>query len=370
MGNDVSFDSSIGKNKKSKKNIIIAVLVAVAVVVCGSIGYCIYRKSNITEIAVGLSDIELNDELKADMKDLVGQAQEYFNENKGEMVLTSQYGLLYSYRDKTNIMVSDLVNDSNLDEDILKEMDILYVKPSDVNPNMNNEELSIFVSINSSSGYYIVSTLGDDFIFTEKEFKNLLMKYAPTHGDIINPIRGTEEHTAIITASGLDGEGVDIKHIAKDNKYAVVVANEVKNPAYILEIALVNDESGWRVINDKLAYAESSYIDINSDYPDMDLGLMPVYNISDFGEIKTAEMEEIANSLIQLNMMTEADKSTMYACGCGRFAYIQLENGKRLIGYIGEDKKLEFNEAQDINSTIAYMLQCQENPPVFIAKFE
>ena len=370
MGSNVSFDSNIGKNKKSKKNIIIAVLVAIAVVVCGSIGYCFYRKSNITEIAVGLSDIELNDELKADMKDLVGQAQKYFNENKGEMVLTSQYGLLYSYKNKTNVMMSDLINDNHLNEDILKEMDILYVKPSDVNPNINSEELSIFVSVNSSSGYYVVSTSGDESIFTEEEFKNLLMKYAPTHGDITNPTRGTEEHTAIINAAELKGEGVDIKHIAKDNKYAVVVANEVKNPANIKEIALINDESGWKVINDKLAYAESSYIDINSSYPDMDLGLMPIYNITDFDEIKIDEMDKIADSLIQLNMMTEADKSTMYACGCGRFAYIQLENGKRLIGYIGEDNKLEFNEAQDINSTIAYMLQCQENPPVFIAKFE
>ncbi|MDO4300877.1 MAG: hypothetical protein Q4D26_05740 [Clostridia bacterium] len=368
MENNLSPESSIGKNKKKNRNILIAILVIIAVVVCGSIGYYVYRKSNITEITVGLSNIELNDELKANMKDLAGQAQAYFNENKDEMILTSQYGLLYSYKNKTNVLMTDLAKDSGIDKNILKEMDILYIKPEDVNYS-KGAELEIFVSVNSSSGYYVVSSAGDEIIFTEEEFKNLLMKYAPAHGDITNPLRGSEEHTAIITAAGLAGEGIDIKHIACDTKYAVVVANEVKNPSNIREVALTNDE-GWKVVNSELAVSKSSYIDINSVCPDMDLGLMPIYNIADFGAINTSDMDSIADSLIELNMMTEDDKKTMYAAGCGRFAYIQLYNGKRLIGYINDDRKLEFNEAEDINSTIAYMLQCQENPPVFIAKFE
>lgn len=366
---EISLNSNLGKSK-SPKNKIIAVVFIVLILIAAGIGYYSFRKANITEISVGLSNIKLTDELKTNMKSLAVDAQSYFNENKGNKVLTSQYGLLYSYKDKANVMTIDIAGDSSVDAKTMAEMDVLYVNSKDINADITDGELNIFVSVNSSDGYYVVSPKGEDAIFTEEEFKNLLMKYAPTHGEIINPQRGSEEHTAIVTAAGLSLNDIDIKHIACDNKYAVVVANEIKNPAYIQEIALIKEENGWKVVNDKLAYSENSYIDINSMYPDMDLGLMPIYNIFDFGKIKTSEMSGIADSLIQLGMMTSADKSTMYACGCDRFAYIQLENGKRLVGFIGDDGQLEFNEADDISSTIAYMLQCQENPPVFIARFE
>lgn len=370
MGNNISFDSGIGKDKKSGKRKIIAVVAVIVIAAALIGGYYIYRQSNITEIAVGLSDIELNDELKNEMQNLVNTANTYLNENKYEKTLTSQYGLLYSYKDKINVMAADIVQNSNISKDILAEMDIIYAKPADVISSMEGDELEIFLSVNSSSGYYVVSASGENAVYTEEEFKNILMKYAPVHGDVRNPQRGSDEHTAIIKTAELDGEDIDIKHIACDNKYAVVVGGSISNPAKIKEAALVKEESGWKVVNDRLSASESSYIDINAELPDMDLGLMPVYNIADFGAVDTSDMDSIANSLIELNMMTEADKETMYAAGCGRFAYIQLENGKRLVGYIGDDKKLEFNEADNITETITYMLKCEKNPPVFIARFE
>lgn len=370
MGNnEIKLNSNMGKNN-SNKNKIIAIVVAAVIVIAAIIGYYVYRKANITEISVGLSDIELTDELKFGMKDIAADWQAEFNENKIDKVYTSQYGLLYSYKNKTNVVVSDLISESGIGKKAVAEMDVLYVKPKDITENMTGDDLNIFVSVNSKEGYYIVSPKGEDAILTETEFKNLLMKYAPTHGEIRNPQRGSDEHTAIITGAGLDADAIDIKHIACDDKYAVVVTNEIKNPAYIQEIALSKNENGWSIVNDKLAYSENSYIDINTVCPDMDLGLMPIYNIQDFEPVQTDKMSGIADSLIQLNMMTEADKTTMYACSCGRFAYIQLQSGKRLIGYVNDEGELEFNEANDISSTISYMLKCRENPPVFIARFE
>lgn len=352
---------------KSKKNIVIAIIIAV-VIIGGCIGYGVYRKSNVTEIAIGLSDIELNDELKTTMKDLARNASAYYNQHKAERVLTTQYGLMYSYNDKANVTVAELGID--IDEDISNEMDILYVKSSDVMSEAGGNDLGIFVSINSSSGYYVVSHEGFEKTFTEEEFKNLLMKYAPTHGEIRNPARGSEEHTAIITAAGISGENFDIKHIACDDKYAVVVANDVKNPADIREIALIKESNNWKVTNKDLAVAENSYTDINTAYPDMDLGLMPIYNIADFGAIETTNLSDIADALIQQNMLTADEKASMYACGNGKFAYIQTTNGKRFIGFINDKKELEFHQAQDLKETLSYMVQCQENPPVFIVKFE
>ncbi len=350
------------------KNKIITIVLILVVLAGGALGYYCYRKASITEISVGLSDIELTDEVKSELKALADVWQNEYADNGTEKVYTSQYGLLYSYKDKANVVAGDLANDSKLDKKTLTETDVLLINKNEITQEADST-LGIFVSINSKEGYYVVSPSGEEALFTEEEFKNILMKYAPTHGEIRNPQKGSEEHTAITTAAGLELDKVDIKHIACDNKYALVVANELKNPANIFEIALTKTNDVWTVVNDKLAFSKSSYIDINKDCPDMDLGLMPVYNISDFGEIDTQDMSGIADSLIQLGMMTEEDKVNMYACGCGRFAYIQPANGKKLIGYINDDKKLELNEAKDINETISYMLSCQENPPVFIALF-
>lgn len=367
--NNISFDSKIGKAKGSKNPLIIGVIIAVIVVIALGVGYYIYRQSNITEIAIGLSDIELTDDLKSEMNSIVGQAESYFETNRAEDILTSQYGLLYSYKNKTNIIASDIAKDSSLKIDTLAEMDILYIRPADVLEGSSDNNIAIFLSVNTSSGYYVVSTNGEEATFTEEEFRNLLMKYAPTHNSVRNPIRGSDEHTAIITGAGVADSDFDIKHIACDDLYAVVVASRISNPADIREIVLMNN-NGWNVINGDLAKAENSYLEINSAYPDLDLGLLPIYNLADFDAMDTVDMEPIVDSLIELNMLTEADRENIYAVGCGRFAYVQTAGGKRLVGYINDDKQLEFNEADNINEVISIMVQCEENPPVFIARFE
>ncbi len=367
--NNISLESQIGKNNKSNKGRIIALVVVIVVIAAATVGYYIYRRASIIEIAIGLSDIELTDELKGQMQELAVKSEEYLAENKNEKTLTSQYGLLYSYTDRINIMADDIDDEDIISAKIVAEMDVLYVMPYDVVSSMTGDELSIFVSLNSSSGYYVTSADGEDALFTEEEFKDLLMKYAPLHGEERNPVRGSDEHTAIIEAAGLTGDDIDIKHIACDDKYAVVVANHISDPANIVEIALEND-NGWKVTNSELAISENSYIEINSVYPDMDLGLLPIYNISDFGSIQTDEMDEIAEALVNLGMITEDEKTDMYACKCDRFAYIQLQNGRRLVGYINDNNELEFNEFSNISEVISYMVQCQDNPPVFIARFE
>ena len=62
--NNISLESEIGKEEKSNKGKIVAVVIIVAII-AAAVGYYIYRKASVTEIAIGLSDIELTEELKA-----------------------------------------------------------------------------------------------------------------------------------------------------------------------------------------------------------------------------------------------------------------------------------------------------------------
>lgn len=362
---NISFDSQIGKEEKSKKPIIILAIV-IALCVISVIGYVVYRKSNITEIAIGLSDIELTDEIKGEMKTLLENAEKYYDENINDSVLVSQYGLLYNYRAKMNVMASDIVEkNSKLSNKEIAEMDILFVRGDDVVEGLG-EELELFMSINSSSGYYVLSKNGDEATFNEKEFKNLLMKYAPTHNNIVNPSKESDIYLNILNAAGI--VNMDIKHIACDDKYAVVVAGGVENPKDLREIALIN-EDGWKVIDKDLAKSQNPYVEINNNYPDMDLGLMPIYNISEFDEIVTDGLEEYINALVEIGLMDESEKEGAYAVNCGRFTYVQAKNGNRYVGYLGDDNNLEFNKATNIEESINLMLAYDKNPPVFIAIF-
>ena len=81
-------------------------------------------------------------------------------------------------------------------------------------------------------------------------------------------------------------------------------------------------------------------------------------------------MSDIADTLVKQGTITAEEKNNMYACGCEKFAYIQTNDGKRFIGFINKEHQLEFSQANDLNETLSYMVQCQKNPPVFIVKFE
>lgn len=330
------------------------------------------------DIQVGASDIALTDTNKAAMTKAITAINEYFDENKNEQRLISEYAFLYSYRDKDTVSPAAVLADKNTgltDEEINNLVDILYIRPEDLGlvsgQEIKGRDLALAAVLNTKDGYYCVSDFAEPVMLSGEQYKSLALLYSFAHGNTRNPKRGEDENTAILKACNM--ENYDIKHIACDDKYAVVVGNLVADPADIKEIVLaINEEGDWEVVNDSLAAEKDAVMTINQKCPDMELGLMPIYNIADFGEIDTEDMEDIINDLVNLGEITDKDSAEgFYACGCGRFAFIEcLATDKELLGYIGDDGKLQFNKTADLQSSINYMLQLDDDPPVFILKFE
>lgn len=86
---------------------------------------------------------------------------------------------------------------------------------------------------------------------------------------------------------------------------------------------------------------------MNERYPDMELGLLPIYNIKDYGTIVTG-FDDYVSSLVSLGMIKDGDmKQGAYECGAGNFVYIEPKaTGKRLIGHVNSQNKLEFSKLQ------------------------
>lgn len=372
--------------EKKRGNILpIALCIAVVIAILAAAYFVNHRNDDFlpessgdaVDIQVGASDIALTDTNKAGLEKALDEAEEYFDENKRELRLVSEYGFLYSFKNKADVPASEVLSgtDTGLtEEEVSRLVDIIYIRPSDMGTvtgqDIKGSDLALFAVLNTKEGYYAVSKVSEPVTLTGEQYRNLVMLYSPVHGEIRNPKRGEEENTAILEACGMTD--YDIKHIACDDKYAVVVGNMVSSPGDIKHKALVKKEGKWSVIGDSLEKEKDAVMYINNKCPDMDMGLMPIYNISDFEPINTESMPPIIDNLKSLGEISAADSAEgYYACGCGRFAYVEcLATGKKLLGFIGEDGALKFNKTEGTEASISYMLQCQEDPPVFILKFE
>lgn len=207
-------------------------------------------------------------------------------------------------------------------------------------------------------------------MLTAQQYQQLVGMYSFEHGEIKNPKKGEDEYNAIIKASGVSGN-IDVKHIACDNKYAVLVVGSLDDPTDIKEFAFLNDNGKWGIIANDLATVANAKQYMNERYPDMELGLLPIYNIKDYGTIVTG-FDDYISSLVSLGMIKDGDmKQGAYECGAGNFVYIEPKaTGKRLIGHVNSQNKLEFFEASSLEEAISIMLQKEKNPPVFILKFD
>ena len=329
------------------------------------------------EISIGLSNIELTDELKSKINTIYTKADEFYTNYNKSLRLVSQYGFLYSIKNNINIISRDVLGSDNigLSTKELDETDIIFIKPSDVGEvleqDIKGNDLGVFVVINTKDGYYMVSEYLEPTLLTPKQYASLILKYNIDKGSLKNPKRNEQENTDILEAAMMID--YDIKHLACNEKYAVVLGNQISNPANIKEVVLAKIDNKWQVINDKLVDIADPAIYINNIYPDLETGIFPIYNIADFDQIDVESMTNGVNqSVIDTGIFTDADLSKgLYSAACGKFAYIEaLATNKKLLGYIDDKGKLEFNEVADINSAISYMLSLEENPPVFILKFE
>ena len=340
------------------------------------VGNASANKDGTVDYKIGLSDFEPSDEQINSMITVAEGAQKYYDDKAVSDGFLSQFGFLYSLSKENTVSLSDIIADgyAKADDDITKNTDVLLIRPSDYNSVIGAEggekDLSVFTALNTKNGYFLAGVGVEPKMLTAQQYQQLVGMYSFEHGEIKNPKKGEDEYNAIIKASGISGN-IDVKHIACDNKYAVLVIGSLDDPTDIKEFAFLNDNGKWGIIANDLATVANAKQYMNERYPDMELGLLPIYNIKDYGAIVTG-FDDYVSSLVSLGMIKDGDmKQGAYECGAGNFVYIEPKaTGKRLIGHVNSQNKLEFFEASSLEEAISIMLQKEKNPPVFILKFD
>lgn len=363
--------SNMGKNTENENNSITDNTEATEQTTLGYIE--VTTSKDAEEILIGLSDVDLSDEIKAKVEDIFVSVNEYYAKYHEKKKLVSAYGMLYSAETNAVVTASDLKEQGFFDGDdeIVKNIDILLMMPKDVaeyseNVDSSSDKLDIFVVFNSNIGYYVVNDDYESFVLEKSDYEKMVMSYSYINGQVRNPKRGDDDYNAIMNVINIDSK-YDVKHIACDDKYAAVVVGSLNDTRIIKEYVLVND-GGWQVAISQLEEKENVKVYVNSLYPKMELGILPKYEIANYGELKNGFSDYI-NALVKLGMITESDLPATYTCGVDKFAYIEC-GGKKLMGCINDENKLEFFEVKDLTEAIKLMLAYDQDPPVFILNFD
>lgn len=331
--------------------------------------------AGIYEIKTMPSQEAVDETLYNKIASLNNAAKTYFDKNDASLLCV--YGLMYSDETDFTVSASEVAESTGLtvDDNIDDYADILLIRPSDLAQfdsvelrSDTDTTLKPFTAYNSSEGYIISSYEDEGGILTMEEYRNLLGTYASDHGNIVNATEDDETYWDIVAATDFDDTHYDIKYVAYDEKYAVAVIGGMTEKNNIKQYVLIKKPGGWSVIMDNLESSLTPRYDVNRSYPDMELGLLPMYTIAEFGTIKTGFVE-YEQSLIELELITEDDMPEVYSCGAGKFVYIEMTSGKKLLGVVNDSNQLEFYEVGSTNEAISAMLQFQETPPLFILHY-
>lgn len=324
------------------------------------------------------SEIIPSEELYSQIETLNAVCKEFFEEFGDERKFLSQYSFLYDDFNKNEVTVEIFENEGSwVCPEELKKAIILFIKPSDLikyNENIEvekDDDLCVFSAVNTKEGVIVSSYKYKGGIISNDDFRNLMLEYSPMHGEIINPKKNNEQYKEILEAVSIYTESenyTDVKHIACDEKYAAIVVGNKKDSKEIKEYILINEQEQWKVVMDNIEKQPNDRMTVNYRYPNLDLGILPIYNISSFGEIKN-EFNSILEAMVSQNIIKESDLPPLYSCGVGSFVFFEFSSSNYL-GVLNEKGELSFYEVKTYEEAIKYMLKFDKNPPVFILNID
>lgn len=334
--------------------------------------------SSVKEYSVGLSDIELTDELKANIDIVNKDLFAYYQKNKESDGILTEYGAMIKGSKDEEVYVNNIGSDvgNSFDTKTADNTEILLIRPSDfgaVNKIKTLEgktALAPFTAVNTKEGYYVSSDGIEGIVMDTESYRTLRFLYMFDHGTPATPEKGDGNYEKLMNAIGMHSP-YDVKHMVMDNKYALVIVGSLTEVTNIGEYLLVCDEKGsWSVGMDKLETITNVKQAVNEKYPDFQLSFLPKYVIADYGKIYAeSDMQENINTLLENDKITEEERrGDRYVCGVGDFVVVHFfASDRTMVGHMAQE--LSFNTCKDINAQVGTMLQYDKQPPAFICYF-
>lgn len=268
-------------------------------------------------------------------------AQQAYNDLCVKAGWISKNGKLYAYYTGNYITVDTLVENGYLAEGLsAKDYEILLVDGRDVAQYVGAEvpedskQLCVFAAHRQNDGRYLLATAVDKAgSITSVDYTQLLTSYNQNHGQVGRLISTTADYGRILNFVGLyEGKLEDyfVREIRKDDKYAVITFSNKQNTANIKQYILRNDNNYWEVVFTNLQNVYNPIYSVNRALPDLNLEILPSYNLAAWQSYLVKKDSSLINAMIQRQMIAQ-ESDIYYQCGVKNYFYIVLTNGNRYV---------------------------------------
>ena len=365
------------KNKKIIiKNIIVSII-ALIIVIISFIGLSyIMNKGNINQNVS--AQVNISPETLENLKVFNQKLDDYYIQTWDENKFLSSYSYLVK-NDGTEVIIDDIEQslEYQVPED-LKDVSIHFVAPKALKPYLGDkildedpDILTVYSALPVNGGMYVSSKFDEGGFIPEEDYKQFVMEHSWVHGDIRTPSKDDKDYKEILKAVEKADkllENGNVKHIACDDKYAIIVISSKDEPAYIKQYALKKNNNGsYDIIVEQLESLDSKVF-INYKYTDFDLGLLPLYELSDYTNI-SSEQEYIIE-LLKENGSIADNEEVVYSCGAGNFICLEFKSNLKILLHSDINGKLNVYEVDNFKTALSQMLKLESNPPAFILNFE
>lgn len=309
---------------------------------------------------------------------IVDFADEFYRDNYSKTRLVTKNGRLYNKASENYIDINYLIGKGLGEEYKDVPCDILLIKPSDLKDYKNmsikntNSKLSIFISMKvpSEDKYILASSSDGKGILTSDEYGKLMYKYSQNHGTPLDVNPYSEKYQDILGFIKLyDGAYTDyfVRGMKTDNKYAFVTLSPTYNTNALKQYVLVNKNNFWEVMLSDVHTASRVPVYVNEQIPDLNLDLLPRYEISDYN-LASYDSNDIYYTLLKNGYISGMEDIT-YIAGAGKYYYAKDYNGNiYLLNYSGGvwhiRKPKNYKEAYDM------MMSEDRFAPTFILLYE
>nr|WP_317357579.1 hypothetical protein [uncultured Tyzzerella sp.] len=324
------------------------------------------------------ADVNLPQQTLKDLKEFNQKLDEYYITTWDNNQFLSSYSYLVK-KDGTEVTIDDLQESLGYQvPEQLKDVSIHFVAPKSLKPYLGDkildddpDILTVYSALPVEGGMFISSKFDEGGVLSNEDYKKFVTEHSWAHGEIKTPSKDDKDYKEILNAiekKDIQLKGGNVKYIACDDKYAIIVISSSEDPSYIKQYALQKNEDGsYNVIKEDLQEVNSK-IFVNYAYTDFELGLLPPYEINAYSNI-SSDQQYVVESLKESGDINK-DEQLTYSCGAGNFIYLEFKSNLKVLLYKNENGSLDFYQVDNFKTALAQMLKLEPNPPVFILNFE
>lgn len=308
--------------------------------------------------------------------DVAEAAQKYYTENFNKTRLITKDGYLYNYAAGERVDVTALVAEGNLeskyinkgcevlllDADKMKNYSTLTIKNSE-------SGLTVFAALKNpkDNTYLIATSKSAGGYLTASQYASLLNGYYQNHGSCGTLYSGSDEYSRIISFISMyesKYENYFVRSITVDNKYAVAVLSPQSNSGSIKQYILKRNGNIWEVVMEGLENESRAPVAVNKKLPDFNLGLLPLYSISDYKNSINKHNGEIT-SILKSDGYISSDNDIKYVSSAGNFGYAVLKNEVKFV-FLKEENGWNVQKCSSSSEAVKIMTSVKKSAPTFV----